>query len=59
MTKTTIYCDHCKSELDEMHDCCDYEISLPYEFARVDLCEDCRLKLLDLLEKFFNKELKK
>ena len=40
MRRTTITCDHCGKELDEMHDYVDTEIDL-LNFFHTDLCKKC------------------
>lgn len=41
MRKTTIHCDHCGKELDEMHDWVDTNIEIGSFIGKADLCKEC------------------
>ena len=44
MRRTTITCDHCGKELDEMNDYVDVEVKI-LNWIKVDLCKKCAEKL--------------
>ena len=48
------YCDHCGTELNEMHDYCDAEIDIPCNWFKTDLCGKCVDELGSLVKKFCN-----
>ena len=55
MKKMLITCDHCKKEVNEMHDYPNQEISfIGYETA--DLCADCINEMQRMINKFCGKE---
>ena len=41
MRKSTIHCDHCGKELDEMHDWVDTNIEIGSYTGKADLCKGC------------------
>ena len=56
MTKTTIYCDHCGAELDEIVDYTESEIETPRYLHKCDLCRTCAELLDEKIKEFLNKE---
>ena len=58
MRETKIYCDHCKKELDQMHDYTDLHMDFGVDFADVDLCKKCYGELVLMANKYCNTHMK-
>ena len=54
MRKTTIHCDHCGKELDEMHDFTEQDVGF-YTTNIVDLCKDCFNGLDEIIKEYCSK----
>ena len=54
MRKTTIHCDHCGKELDEMKDFVEQDVGF-YKDNIVDLCNDCFVGLDKLIYEYCKK----
>ena len=58
MRVTKIYCDHCKKELDTMHDYNDLHMDFGLDFTDVDLCKNCYAELVIMSNKYLNTNMK-
>ena len=58
MRETKIYCDHCKKELDAMHDYTDLHMDFGLDFTDVDLCKKCYAELVTMSNKYLNTNMK-
>ena len=55
MRRTTITCDHCGKELDEMHDYVDNEVEI-LNWFKTDLCKKCAEELDSYVSIFCGKK---
>lgn len=58
MKENKIYCDHCKKEIDKMHDFDDLQIDMGHKWTTVDLCAECLDKLYGVVCEFCKGDVK-